>query len=71
MLSAVVFAVVFALCTHVHVVWAQVLQGTIVPGEFFLSFFFFFFCFGCGSHSPRSSACCPDDDLFGVGWVVV
>jgi hypothetical protein len=42
MLSAVVFAVVFALCTHVHVVWAQVLQGTIVPGEFFLSFFFFF-----------------------------
>lgn len=39
MLSAVV---VIALCTvHVHVVWAQALQGTIVPGERFFSFRFF------------------------------
>jgi hypothetical protein len=41
MLSAVV---VIALCTvHVHVVWAQALQGTIVPGERFFSFRFFCF----------------------------
>jgi hypothetical protein len=48
MLSAVV---VIALCTvHVHVVWAQALQGTIVPGDRFFSILLDFF-----SHPLRAA----------------